>query len=270
MLLAGKKALITGAAGNLGRAISERFASEGCTVLLADRNGPAAEAAADHLVQQGYCAEAVVIDVTDEGAVKQAFAGIDALDILINNAGMTRGGFVENLSLQEWNDMLNVNLTSVFLCSKYAMPLLSQAETPAIVNMSSINAFRVNPGFPVYAAAKSGILALTEQLAIEGAKYRIRANCVSPGGIWSEEKQRSRENDAEFDIYRDCHPPGRLGFPADVANAVLFLASDLSAFVNGVNLTVDGGMTLLAVTGLVRPDLRKRWKKGVYKLELEE
>ncbi|QNK59578.1 SDR family NAD(P)-dependent oxidoreductase [Paenibacillus sp. PAMC21692] len=270
MLLAGKKALITGAAGNLGGEISERLASEGCTVLLADRNGPAVEAEAERLVQRGYRAEAAVMDVTDETAVKQAFAGIEALDILINSAGMTRGGFVENLSLQQWNDMLNVNLTSVFLCSKYAMPLLSKSEAPAIVNMSSINAFRMNPGFPAYAAAKNGIIALTEQLAIEGAKYRIRANCVSPGGVLNEAKQRNRENDAEFDIHRDCYPPGRLAFPADIANAVLFLASDLSAFVNGINLVVDGGMTLLAATALVRPDLRKRWRKGVYKLESEE
>ncbi|SDE55530.1 3-oxoacyl-[acyl-carrier protein] reductase [Paenibacillus sp. UNCCL117] len=270
MLLAGRKALITGAAGNLGRAIAERFAAEGCAVWIADLNGPAAAAAAESLNRRGYRAEAVVMDVTDEESVKQAFAAIDALDILVNNAGRTRGGFVEHVSLQEWNDILNVNLTSVFLCSKYAMPLLSRSEAPAIVSISSINALRVNPGFPAYAAAKRGILALTEQLAIEGAQYRIRANCVSPGWTPSEAKQRERENDAGFNIDRDCYPLGRLGLPEDVANAVLFLASDLSAFVNGVNLPVDGGMTLLATTGLIRPDLRKRWRKGVYKLEAEE
>lgn len=270
MLLAGKKALITGAAGNLGGAIAERFASEGCSVLLADKNGPAVEAGAEHLKRQGYQAEAVIMDVTDEEAVKRALAGIEALDILVNNAGVTRGCLIDDLSLQEWNVMLNVNLTSVFLCSKYAMPLLRRSEAPVIVNMSSINALRVNPGFPVYAAAKSGIIALTEQLAIEGAKYRIRANCISPGVTTSEERQRMRENDPGFAIHRDCYPLGRLGLPADVANAVLFLASDLSSFVNGVNLVVDGGMTLLATTGLVRPELRKRWKKGIYKLETEE
>jgi len=270
MLLQGRKALITGAGGKLGGAIAERFAAEGCAVALADIHRPNVEAAAERLRSLGFAAEAIALNVADEGAVKQAFAGLDALDILVNNAGVTRGGSVQELTGREWNEILNVNLTSVFLCSKYALPLLKRSKAPAIINMSSINAIRMNPGLPAYAAAKNGIVALTEQLAIEGAAHRIRANCISPGRTMSEAEQRRREDDPGFVIDRDCYPLGRLGYPEDVANAALFLASDLSAFVNGINLVVDGGMSLQAVSALVRPDLRRRWKEGIYKLESEE
>lgn len=267
MLLQDRTAVITGAAGSLGGAIAERFAAEGCRVVLTDLDGRQAEAAAEKLRSQGFRAEAARMDVTDEEAVRRTFERMDVLDILVNNAGVTRGGAVQDATLREWNDMLQVNLTSVFLCCKYAMPLLGRSDAPAIVNMSSVNAVRVNPGLPAYAAAKNGIIALTEQLAIEGASRRIRANCISPGGTMSEAKQRSREDDPVFAINRDCYPLGRLGYPEDVANAALFLASGLSAFVNGVNLVVDGGMSLLAASGVVRPDLRRRWKDGTYRLE---
>ncbi len=270
MLLSGRKALITGAGGKLGGAIAERFAAEGCEVLLADVNVGNAEAAAERLRAQGAPAHAVPLDVTDEEAVRRTFAAIDRLDVLVNNAGVTRGGSVQDSTLQEWNGTIQVNLTSMFLCSKYALPLLKRSPAPAIVNMSSVNAIRTNPGLAAYSAAKSGILAFTEQLAIEGAAHRIRANCISPGRTMTEEEQAKRSGDPAFEIDRDCYPLGRLGVPADVANAALFLASDLSSFVNGVNLVVDGGMTLLATSGLVRPDLRQRWKTGVYKLETGE
>ncbi len=270
LLLSGRKALVTGAGGRLGGAIAERFASEGCAVLLADVNVRNAEAAAERLRAQGRRAEAVPLDVTDEDAVRRTFAAIPELDILVNNAGVTRGRPVRESTLQEWNDTIQVNLTSMFLCTKYALPLLERSPAPAIVNMSSINAIRTNPGLAAYSAAKSGVVAFTEQLAIEGAAYRIRANCISPGRTMPEEEQAKRSGDPAFEIDRDCYPLGRLGVPSDVANAALFLASDLSAFVNGVNLVVDGGMSLLATSGLVRPDLRQRWKTGRYTLETEE
>jgi NAD(P)-dependent dehydrogenase (short-subunit alcohol dehydrogenase family) len=270
LLLAGRKALITGAAGSLGGAIAERFAEEGCIVMLADVLVQKAEAAADRLKDKGYQAEAVHLNVTDEEAVKRVFAEIAELDVLVNNAGITRSGFIQELTVRDWNEMLNINLTSVFLCSKYALPLLKQSKSPAIVNMSSINAFYMSPGLPAYSAAKSGMIALTEQLALEGAADRIRANCISPGRTMSEENQNKRADSPGFDIELDSYPLGRLGYPVDVANAALFLASDLSAFVNGVNLVVDGGMSLQSVSGLIRPDLRRRWKQGVYRLEMEE
>lgn len=270
MLLTGRKALITGAAGKLGGAIAERFAAEGCSVRLADVHAANAEAAAERLRKNGADAEAYPMDVTDEAAVRRVFGGMDGLDILVNNAGMTRGRSIEASTLEQWNEIVNVNLTSVFLCTKYAWPLLRQSKTPAIVNMSSINAHRMNPGLPAYSAAKSGIIAFTQQTALEGAAHRIRANCISPGLTVSEGRQKELATHPRYAIDLDCYPLGRLGCPEDVANAALFLASDLSSFINGIDLIVDGGMSLQAVSGLVRPDLRRRWKTGVYKLELEE
>lgn len=270
MLLTGRKALITGAAGRIGGAIAERFAAEGCSVRLADVHAENAEAAAAKLRQNGADAEACPLDVTDEAAVRRVFGELDGLDILVNNAGKTRGGSIEASTLEQWNEIVSVNLTSVFLCTKYAWPLLRRSKAPAIVNMSSINALRMNPGLPAYSAAKCGIVAFTQQTAVEGAAHRIRANCISPGLTVSEERQKELATHPRFEIDVDCYPLGRLGCPEDVANAALFLASDLSAFVNGIDLIVDGGMSVQAVSGLVRPDLRRRWKTGVYKLVAEE
>ncbi|MEF3306608.1 SDR family NAD(P)-dependent oxidoreductase [Paenibacillus sp. GYB003] len=270
LLLAGRKALITGAGGKIGGAIAERFASEGCIVRLADIRAADVEAAAARLRQSGSDADAYVLDVTDEETVRRVFGELDGLDILVNNAGMSRGRSIQASTVEQWNEVMNANLLSVFLCTKYALPLLKHSTVPAIVNMSSINASRMNPGLPAYAAAKSGIIALTQQTALEGAAYRIRANCISPGLTIGAERQQELRAKPGFDIDLDCYPLGRLGYPEDVANAALFLASDLSSFVNGINLVVDGGMSLQAVSGLVRPELRRRWKTGVYRLEPEE
>lgn len=270
LLLNGRKALITGAAGKLGGAIAERFAAEGCGVLLADVRADAAEEAAEKLRQSGADAAACPADVTDESSVRRLFGEIGALDILVNNAGMTRGSSIEACTLEQWNEIVQANLTSVFLCTKYAWPLLRRSAAPAIVNMASINAHRMNPGLPAYAAAKSGIVAFTQQTALEGAADRIRANCISPGLTVAAERQRQLAASPRYSVDVDCYPLGRLGYPEDVANAALFLASGLSSFVNGIDLIVDGGMSLQAVSGLVRTDLRRRWKTGSYKLELEE
>lgn len=265
----GRQAVITGAAGRIGAAIAERFVQEGCFITIMDVNAQALDVLSERLGQYKDAVKVVQMDVANETEVKRAFARMDRLDILVNNAGTTRLGSIEELSLEQWDELLKLNLTSVFLCSKYALALLKQSKTPAIVNMSSVNAIRMNPGLPAYAAAKSGIITLTQQLAIEGAARKIRANCISPGGTMSASEQTERAAEPANAIELDCYPLGRLGYPEDVANAALFLASDLSAFVNGVNLVVDGGMSLQAASALVRTDLRQRWKQGKYTLELE-
>jgi NAD(P)-dependent dehydrogenase (short-subunit alcohol dehydrogenase family) len=268
LLLAGRKALITGAGGRLGGAVAERFAAEGCSVYLADIHEENVEAAAARISGAGADASAIALDVTNEEAVKRAFGQLDQLDILVNCAGKTQSGSIGAGTLEQWQSLIDLNLTSVFLCTKHALPLLKRSPAPAVVNLSSINAFRTNPGLPAYAAAKSGMIALTQQTALEGAAYRLRANCVSPGLTIGEERQRELlAADADFAIDCDCFPLGRPAYPVEVANAVLFLASDLASFVNGVNLTVDGGFSIQSVSSLVRPGLRRRWKTGAYRLE---
>lgn len=271
MLLAGRKALITGASGSLGSAIAERFAAEGCAVIVTDVHAQSLRMLEERLREKYAHANvaAAILDVTDESAVKRVFADAGSLDILVNNAGVTRMGQVEALTLQEWNEMIGLNLTSVYLCSKYALPLLRESEAPAIINMSSINAIRMNPAMPAYSAAKSGIIALTRQLALEGAGMGLRANSISPARIMSESDQTKLAAEPGFEIECDCYPLGRPGYPEEIAKAALFLASDLSSFITGVNLVVDGGASLLNASGLVRSDLRRQWKKGEYRLTLE-
>ena len=263
--------MITGAGGKIGGAIAARFAAEGCVVWLADVHKSNVETVAALLKERGADAKAIQLDVSDEEAVKRVFDEMSSIDILVNNAGVTRSGSIEESTFEQWNEIINVNLTSIFLCTKYALPLLRHSKQPAIINMSSVNAFLMNPGLPAYAAAKNGIIALTQQTVLEGAAHRIRANCISPGLTISEEIQAKRaSDDPAYDMEIDTYPLGRLGYPEDVANAALFLASDLSAFVNGINLVVDGGMSVQAISGIVRPNLRKRWKTGSYRLEYEE
>jgi len=270
LLLAGRSALVTGAAGSIGEAVATRLAEEGCAIVMADKDGDRLDVAARRLRERFGKVESLELDVADESAVQRMFAATDRLDILANIAGVTRSGSVEDLSLAEWNELLAVNLTSVFLCCKYALPLLKRSKTPSIVNMASTNALLMNPGLPAYTAAKSSIIAFTRQLVLEGAAARIRANCISPGLTAPPSHTPDGQDGDALAIALDCYPLGRFGLPEDVANATLFLASDLSAFVNGINLVVDGGLSVQSASGLVRPDLRSRWKNGKYTLHFDE
>lgn len=266
MLLSGRTALVTGAAGKIGAAIARRLAEEGCRVVMTDIKEPELEEAASQLRQREQGASVITrrLDVASEDEVAQVFASLEHLDILVNNAGVTRAGSIAGLTLEEWRETLDLNLTSVFLCAKHALPLLRRSPRPAVVNISSINALRANPGFPAYSAAKSGIMALTRQLVLEGAAWGLRANCISPASIVTREVQGQQWPNPDFQANVDCYPAGRLGYPEDVANAVLFLASDLASFVNGADLPLDGGMSALAPGALVRDRLRARWKPGRY------
>lgn len=270
MLLSGRTALVTGAARGIGQAIASRFADEECDVIMTDILLPEGEAAAEEIRARGGKARFIALNVTDEQAVERTFASLEKLDIVVNNAGRTKGAPLEHMSLQEWNDILTVNLASVFLCCKAALPLLAQSPAPAIVTMSSVNAFDMNPNLAAYAAAKAGIVALTRQLAMQYAPQGIRANCISPGRTtWQHDPPEGEDVDQLHEIMTDCYPLGRFAYPHEVAGAALFLASDLSSFVNGVNLVVDGGLSLQSVAAVVRPDLRQRWKPGKYRLERE-
>ena len=247
--LADRVAVVTGAAAGIGRATAELFAEEGARVVLADIAAEAVEEAAAAIREAGAEAIGVVADVsTEEGAeevVGTAERRFGPVDVLVNNAGVELKKLVEETSLAEWNRILRINLTSAFLMSRRVVPSMKERRRGVIVMNSSVGNFIAAGGTSAYGASKAGMMALARGLAIEGARYGIRVNAVCPGVIDTpmNERNLSRAEDPEAmrQSWFDITPLGRLGTPRDVAQAMLFLASDESSFVTGLPLVIDGG-----------------------------
>lgn len=250
----GKVAVVTGAGAGIGAATARRLAAEGASVVIADLSGRRAEAVAEEVRASGRRALAIKMDVADEAAVAAmidaALAAFGRLDVLHNNAGFTPIRPLEELSLDDWNRVLAVNLTGTFLGIRAAVPILRRQGGGAIVNTASISGLGGDAGLGAYNAAKAGVINLTRAAALENAPYGIRVNCVCPGGVdtrvaavlapGSEQTFRAR--------LAAAHPIGRLAEPDEIAAAVAFLASDESSFITGAAIVVDGGVT--ACTGL--------------------
>jgi NAD(P)-dependent dehydrogenase (short-subunit alcohol dehydrogenase family) len=251
--LGGKVAIITGAGSGIGRATALLFAREGAAVV-ASSNRPedhaSLEADARPLPGQLITIEA---DVTrDEDAARLSAIAIDrfgALDILVNNAGIVSFGEITETSLEQWDQLMEVNLKGVFLCSKHAVPHMLARGQGAIVNVSSINGIRGNHRLVAYSASKGGVVALSYALALDYAPHNIRVNIVCPATIEDTGQvalARSLAPDTKewLDYLIAKHPLRRLGRTEDVAYAILYLASDESSFVTGVALPVDGGRSV--------------------------
>jgi len=245
-LLDGKVAIVTGGGAGIGRGIVERLVDEGASVVFAEID---ADRARETQVALGERAIAVVVDVRDEGAAEAlAVAARDAfgrVDVLVNNVGHFGGkrkAFHEQTD-DEWDELFRVNLGHVFTCTRAVLPLMiEQADGGSIVNVSTIEAFRAIPTRAVYSAFKAGITGFTRSVAVEYARYGIRVNAIAPDvtetlqvpySKWLSEEDRK--------LIPAWVPLGRFGTPSDAAGAVLFLASDLSAFVTGTTVHVDGG-----------------------------
>jgi NAD(P)-dependent dehydrogenase (short-subunit alcohol dehydrogenase family) len=249
--LAGKIAIVTGAGGGIGEATALRFGEEGARLLVCDLPSAELEAVAGRVRAAGGEAAALPADVSDEAQVQalvqHALTGWGRLDVLVNNAGIAGGADVVSTTLEDWDRILAVNLKGPFLCCKYAVPAMLRGGGGSIVNVASISSTCGIPGQAAYGPSKGGLLQLTRQLAIEYAQQNIRVNAVAPGTIDTPMLRKvlaSLENpNTLMDFLMQNHPVGRVGQPVEVANAIVFLASDEASFITGASLAVDGGYT---------------------------
>jgi NAD(P)-dependent dehydrogenase (short-subunit alcohol dehydrogenase family) len=248
MRLAGKVALISGGARGMGAVEARMFVKEGARVVLGDvldADGKAVEA---EIAKAGGEAVYVSLDVTSEAAwkaaVETAVRRFGKLDVLVNNAGIGGPGKVEEVSLAEWNRVMDVNSTGVFLGTRAAIPAMRAAGGGSIVNISSqLGLVGVDNSSPQYQASKGAVRLLTKATAIQYAKEKIRANSVHPGPIVTPMTAARRGDPATFALTVGRIPLGRYGEASEVAYGVLYLASDEAAFVTGAELVIDGGWT---------------------------
>jgi NAD(P)-dependent dehydrogenase (short-subunit alcohol dehydrogenase family) len=249
--LDGKVALVTGGGSGIGRHTAIRFAQEGARVVVADLKGDTAEATAGEVRDAGGEAAATAMDVTKSAdiaaglqVVLDAFGGVD---VVVNNAGITITGAAHDLTEDEWDTELAINLKSVYLVSKAIWPHLVGRGGGSIISTASIAGLWAIPDDAAYCASKAGVIMLTKCLALDGAKAGIRANCVCPGFIQTPMIEGWFADQADPDASRKfalrLHPLGRLGDPLDIADGFLYLASDEARWVTGTALTVDGGLT---------------------------
>jgi NAD(P)-dependent dehydrogenase (short-subunit alcohol dehydrogenase family) len=254
--VAGKMAFVTGAARGLGAAIACRLVSEGAQVVLADIDAAGAEATATEINNAAgmVAARSFALDVTDEAqwaaALEAASAAMGGISVLVNNAGILQTGSIETLALADWKRVMGVNVDSVFLGCKHALPYLRKSQPASIVNISSIAGLIAGHNTPAYNASKAAVWLLTKSVALHAAKAGddIRCNSVHPAFIDTPMLQPLRDAfgkaAAEAKLARQV-PLGRIGEPADVANAVLYLASDESRFMTGAEMRLDGGISAM-------------------------
>lgn len=243
-----KVAIVTGGGQGIGKAIARQFLQEGFAVVIAERDEEAGwETEAEYKTLGPI--KFIPTDVANAESVANSIAktveAFDRLDVLINNAAIANpeNEPIEQLSLSSWNHILSVNLTGVFLCTKYAVPYLRFSQG-AIVNIASTRALMSEPDTEAYSAAKGGLVSLTHALA-NSLGPDIRVNCISPGWIdtsdWKKQSWTERTRLTSEDHQQ--HPVGRVGKPEDIATMAFYLASEAASFITGANFVVDGGMT---------------------------
>ena len=241
--LAGRRALITGASGGIGGAIAGALYAQGAEVTLNGTRVDALEATAAALGERAHCAPGDLSDATAAKAlVAQAEAAMGGLDILVNNAGITRDTLALRMSDDDWQSVIDVNLTAGFRLSRAALRGMLKQRWGRIVNVTSVVALTGNPGQANYAASKAGIIGMSKSLALEVAGRGITVNCVAPGFVVSPMTQ-ALDDERRVAILASI-PAGRLGEGDDVAASVVFLASDEAAYVTGQTLHVNGGMAM--------------------------
>ncbi len=243
----GRVALVTGGSRGIGRAICERLAADGCRVAVNySRRADAAEEVVAAIVAAGGTAIAVGADVGDASAVEAMFTTIESafgpVEVLVNNAGITRDGLLMRMSEADWSDVLVTNLSSIYLCTRRAMKGMVRARWGRVISVSSVSGIAGNPGQANYAASKAGIIGFSKSVSKEVGSRNITVNVVAPGFI--ETDMTDALGEGAKSTATDSIAVGRLGTPQEVASAVGYLASPEAAYITGHVLVVDGGIAL--------------------------
>ena len=249
--LNGKSAFVTGAGGGIGRGIAEVLAAEGARVTIAEINEETGPSAADELCQAGHEAQFFRVDIRSEDDIKSGIEAhlkrFSALDILVNNAGQNQHFDASQMSVDEWEKSMSLNLRGAWLCCKHALPIMAAGEGGVIISIASVHATMTANNFFPYNVAKSGILGLTRSIALDWGPRKIRAVAVSPGWVRTQPAidflEAADDPAAEEQRVKDLHPVKRIGEPRDIGALVAFLASDEASYITGTEIVIDGGIS---------------------------
>lgn len=255
--LAGRTAVVTGASGGLGRAIASELAQAGMRIALLDYDERGAASVAAELAGTGADAIGIGCDVSAQASVTAAAGRVSATfgapDLLVNNAAVLRPGALDTLALGDWNAMIAVNLTGYFLCAQTFGRAMLDAGKGAIVHVASIAAHHPQGGSGAYSVTKAGVAMLSRQLATEWGPRGIRSNVVCPGLVRTPMSEPFYTAPGVLEKRTAVVPMRRIGAPADIADAVVFLASDRASYISGEEITVDGGFTRMVMNLIPRP-----------------
>lgn len=249
-LLNGKVAIVTGAARGIGEAIVNLFAENGAKVAFSYVSDSSAEKAktiedkwnANGIVVKGYQSNAGDFAASEQ-FINDVIKEFGTVDILVNNAGISRDNLLMRMTGEQWDEVMDTNLKSVFNMTKHVIRTMMKQRSGSIINMSSVIGNMGNAGQSSYAASKAGIVGFTKSIAKELGSRNIRCNAISPGFVETDMTSYLQDGDAS-EKYKSLIPLGKFASPADIANTALFLASDLSIYITGQNLNVDGGMNM--------------------------
>ena len=249
-LLSGKNALITGAARGIGEAVALKFAEHGANIAftyVSDSSAAKAEALVNKLTALGVKAQAYQSNAGNfescEQVVNQVLEAFGSIDICVNNAGISKDNLLLRMGVDQWNEVMQINLNSVFYMTKQVIKPMMKAKNGCIINMSSVIGEMGNAGQSSYAASKAGVIGFTKSVAKELGSRNIRCNAIAPGFVETDMTSYLKEGDSA-DKYKSIIPLGRFASGEDIANSCLFLASDMGCYITGQTISVCGGMNI--------------------------